>query len=919
MKKIKLLCADADRQALEPVLEQLRARGLKLSEDTEKLRGHDIVLTALSKNLYADGAAVEKLLTLLDAGAEKLLLLQLDDAPMPELLKSALFARSSIFTRGRDAAYIAERIHASLPQKKRRLPRIFIAASAVLLAVLGVFLYRSVRSRQAASLPTEAQIAAAAELGLTAEDLAQIRCVVIVGEHFVSYTDRLAVSGTEDKSWPDMIHELAGEETHAQSRDWYWHEDGSQASMTAYDLRFLSLMPNLEEIHICLADITHTPDLSALKKLNTVWLYDCRVDDLEWLADSPVEKVQIECEGVDFSPLGRSRTLSSAILILHSAKSADLSAFSPPQLQDVDINCAFSADGYEGLDLSGLARCKRLKKIHLNGVALRDLSVLEGKTSVTDLNLEDMGELRDVSALGTLSRLQHLLICDCDAITDLSPISRCTALQSFFLSAHGDNILRDASFLAALPALDDLNLENVDLPNLDFLAELASRHKEIKFCFYGKVRDYSALASCGAFRYLHLDPVCTARPEDVLPYLQGVRIGSLDLCNFNRLDLAALPEPSEQLRLDRCDLVDLSSLPEGWSTPNLQLDRCAALRSLEGLQKLERLGRGGVLEVLNCPLLSDWSALEGMELDRLEIKGGYTLPSFDAFYARELCLESVDGVTDLGFLDGADAARPRSFTLVGLDGLQNLRPLSRFHGSVLTVSPQLREQAEDLAADGNFDEVRIQYPEGSWLMDNQEIELLSIDELQTLPAALLRRVKRLRLVGDTLVTDEVDILADWQDGGDAPSIVLRDRSTGEERLLERGAGGVTDLKLFRELSGLKELELYEQPIERLDGVQSLPALERFAASCCPALADASALFSVQSLTQVRLNDSAVTSLQGVQNLYELRQLDISHTKITDLTPLLELEELEELVVSADMEAAIASLEGRAYAFSLKIV
>ena len=132
----------------------------------------------------------------------------------------------------------------------------------------------------------------------------------------------------------------------------------------------------------------------------------------------------------------------------------------------------------------------------------------------------------------------------------------------------------------------------------------------------------------------------------------------------------------------------------------------------------------------------------------------------------------------------------------------------------------------------------------------------------------------------------------------AHGLVLYDRDTGGTEAL--GQGRVNDLSIFSDLTGLKELSLCGQPVRDLEGVQMLSSLESFRAEYCGALRDASALFTLQSLTELSLKASPIESIQGVQNLYELRTLDISHTKVSDLKCL----------------AGSSSLDGTDYSFTL---
>ena len=109
----------------------------------------------------------------------------------------------------------------------------------------------------------------------------------------------------------------------------------------------------------------------------------------------------------------------------------------------------------------------------------------------------------------------------------------------------------------------------------------------------------------------------------------------------------------------------------------------------------------------------------------------------------------------------------------------------------------------------------------------------------------------------------------------------------------------------------------DQPLRSLDGIQSMEALETLTVQNAPELWDISAVFTLQQLRELSVQDCPAESLSGIENLSELVFLDVSGTGIKDLTPLLELDRLEEVWVSPDMSEAVASLEGKEYGFRLE--
>ncbi len=897
-KKIKILFDPADRERLEPILAALRDGGVGVSELGGEPAKDEIVLAALSEHFYANAEAEEKLLSLIGSGAENVLPLQLDELPIPETLKSALYSRNIIPAAGREPAQIAERITAAMPQKKSGLPRLLVIAAAVLIVLGGLLIWNGRKGEETVPVAAEPEMTINIPAGLTMEDLEKIAVVSIVGDRTEFYTSEQIGKMGRQPEWD----ELANRNFDENGAHYYSREDGHEYQMTRYeDLRFLGLMPKLHTINLALVDAGELPDLSGCTQLQNVGLRDCVIPDLEWLAGTNVNYVDIlNSTGSirDFSPLTRCEKLSRAHIDLVRTREADLSGFGPAKLSWLWINNGEDLRGE--LDLSGLKNCTRLRECELEWrLPIRDLSFLSGAGNLYRLRLENLNELEDISVLRGMDQLLDLNISDCNRIRDYSPIAGCVGLEDVNISVDQGRggSLRDASFLAELPALKKIGLHGIQLPGLDFLYSVAERQNIISFEITGAVDDFGGLSAVKRYQRLSLD-MDNGRIDNIMPLLEGKSVEVLILRRIGEVDLSTLPHVTSRVELDRCGITDLSTLPEDWSAMNLNLNKCSLLRSLEGIQTMKKFTVGPSLTVYNCPRLSDWSALEGMSLRDLNITGGYSLPDFSTFRVGTLRLESVADVTDLEFLNGMDESNRYSFELVGLDELKSLAPLRRFHGDRLAVSPQLAEQAQDLVNAGNFREFSIEFPEGGWEMDDMEFSLLSLDELETLPKAMLRRVSKLTLVGDTVVdTTNADIWEEWDHNG--RTLMLHRWSDDSTTPIRYGAGKLNDFGLFADLTGLRDLQLYEQPLRSLDGVQNFPELENLQIRDCEELEDVSAAFACQNLRWISFDNCEISSIQGVQNLNALRGLNINNTRVSDLSPL----------TGCDFSAAVAERGG----------
>ena len=121
----------------------------------------------------------------------------------------------------------------------------------------------------------------------------------------------------------------------------------------------------------------------------------------------------------------------------------------------------------------------------------------------------------------------------------------------------------------------------------------------------------------------------------------GVVAGFMDLAdlvlNDNSKINGFIVNPGKEEVLFREDM--LTTIIEIWN--------CDRLSSLEGLQNMSEVWRNGLgqLHIGWCPRMADWSALDGIKLDRLKIDNCYTTPSFENLRFNSLELIGIPGVT----------------------------------------------------------------------------------------------------------------------------------------------------------------------------------------------------------------------------------------------------------------------------------
>lgn len=882
MKKralIKVLAAPEDLEKLGDVFAYLRGKGVAVSQAKNSLGKKDIVLAVLSERFYGDEDLKARLFDQLAMGAENILPLNLEETPVPEEIMNLLFARNIIMASGRDREQLAERILSAIPEKKNPMTAVLIGAVAVICVLAGLFLWQTL-NREEAEPAMALEDPVPNPLGITAEELAEIQAVVIIGDHFGCYTydDYSSYYGR----WPE-IYDFAYESWQEDGNHWYSNEDGHEYTMTRYDdLRFLELMPNLSSLRMVLVDVDgdKLPDLSGSEKLRYVTIANCSMDDISWIGGSSVAYLDILGTDIrDYSPLSGCKKLNSATLDGQGRTDSDLAGFAPPFIFELKL---YNMEAVR--DLSDLSVCTGLSTLRIDGLDLQNLEDLRGLSGLRTLALENMPHLRDISAMAELAELRDLRIGRCDGVRDYSAIGQCRQLEVISIE-RWDWMYADSSFLNGLTRLRDIGLFGLNLNNMEFLKDV--RHTAglcLSFC--GDIQDYSGLSYVERYQWLHVNPRSNGGGygdfSAVAPHLENAVISDMELYNCTNVDLSDLPKVTNGLRINRGDLEDLTGISSN-SFLNLELRDMQMLRSLEGIQGLGKLDAGVMeLSILGCIRLDDYSALDGASLRSLQLTGMYQLPDFGRFSLQELRMESIEDMEDLNFLDTLDRTVRYSFSFAGMDALKDISMLSRFKGIDLAVPPQVADQAQDLVSDGNFVSCRVVFPESGWNPNDGEVTLLSIEELDTLPKAVLRRVARVMIAGNEIVDPNIyEIQEEWRNNRSVP--ILYNRETGERRQIY--IGSIQDFSRLSELTGMWELTLGAQPISSLEGIQNLRNLVNFQATFCDTLRDVSAVYTLQNLENLAFRWCPVDSIQGIQNLPKLRSIQFVGSYVTDISPL----------------------------------
>lgn len=882
-KKLEILAMDDDRVMLEPIVKALTEKGIRITEEN----GHDknTVLVALSEKFYNDKYAVNRLLTLIGSGEERVLPLQLDTIPVPNEIKSALYSRNIIPAAGRDASLVAERIDEAIPVQKLNLPKLFIIAGILVVIICAVIIL--VSSNSETSEPE--QVTVDAEPGKEKEvvlpkaiadaDLSSIEDIAIIGDQIYVFTkeDYLKYG-----RWP-RIDYVAYDYTDDEGNvKWVSKENGKEYKMTHYnDLSYLGKLTELKNLALVNVDTKNLPDMSGLG-IDFLQIYDCNIDNLDWLSNTEIGTLEIRpLKNIDLSPL---KGLVGLYLDLRNVDSIDFSNFDTLQF---DAVCIKNGDKLDSIDLSAFNKSSVLRELNIqDDVPVTDLDFIQNLGQLKYLRLERCNKLKDISAVGTLKTLTELTIWDCPLMSDYSVLTDCTSLNYIFLENNSGNtrVLYNGNkfVLDGLTKLKEIHLGGFNLDNLDFLGNLSYKRTPLFLEIYGRINDYSGLQNIERFDNLSIE-----RPEDgdysrYLPYIKNAQINTLSLSGCDNLDFGLLPENVN--KLDLSGVRSLNSI-KTLKVEELSIHDSDSLKSLSGIENVSSFfdGSNANLILENCPSLYDYSALSGAQLGLITIARQYILPDFASFKTNEIRLEYIPNLTDVSCFDSISDDAYLNIWLVGLDSLTDLSALGRLRGRYLAVPPQVMGQAEALVEAGNFKSYSVEYPESGWEPYEIYVELTSLEDLEKMPAFLLHQVESLCMVGDKVIVNGWPG-EEWEEGAEKPIIVFNDWETGDKTPIEYGEG-ISDLSVLKDLTGLKWLTLFDQPIENLEGIQDFKELESFEIRDCDKLTDFTAAYSCTNLRNISVSRCPIESLDGIQNLRNLVFLRLEHTEITDISPL----------------------------------
>lgn len=226
---------------------------------------------------------------------------------------------------------------------------------------------------------------------------------------------------------------------------------------------------------------------------------------------------------------------------------------------------------------------------------------------------------------------------------------------------------------------EDVDIMGGHYSDLGFVRNLKSVNGIFRVTGELESLDGFGIETIGEGLYLDLSGVTSLAPLNVLksvPYISlsnGPLVTSfegLENISPTAIDISGLTA-----------VTDLSGLPVSSTMEHLRLSGMSSLKSIEALSTLEAVGN---LYLVDCPLVSDLSPLEGLNsVDNLTLslmEGLEALPQFRFSSIEKLVLSMMSALTDISGLTSLEEAGSvqidNIINLESLAGLENLRKIT---------------------------------------------------------------------------------------------------------------------------------------------------------------------------------------------------------------------------------------------------
>lgn len=546
-------------------------------------------------------------------------------------------------------------------------------------------------------------------------------------------------------------------------------------------------------------------------------------------------------------------------------------------------------------------------------------------SDVTELDLGHQGSI-DINDLRHCPNLQSLNL-SCSIVHDLSPLRECTKIKELYLcdgNCYSDEVfpgereqyisVENMRILSQLPNLEVLKLDCIKNESIDVLSDFRSLkslslfdavrndnktsqysslnkiHNEYvagvysiidcspdtieAFDFNIRIEDESiidALSICPNLKYLN----CTIVEGEGIDYLAGFsklnRLETLIMYHSESFDFAALKEMSNLTYLD-------ISVDEGCEIKNAEaITKCTQLRTLhmENVYNVEF-----VYELKNLTTLSVDTDGEVFDVSRLNCQDSLT--SLGIYYSYVPDVDSIEECKNL-----------QRLTLV-----TGLSELSRGSGTEFFGFLNQLNQLEYLTLWDTYDYANDSSAELDLTVLSDAIKLkeLSIQMGSVYNADGIKRATGLQDVLITTVKDNSDfsffsemtqmrcLNLECPNGLSDVSFIAGMSNLEELRL----TGNFSDINALRLHKNVRLITLKSSFLESISPLRHCSALRQLYIRECNSLVDTSPLASVETLTELWVENTPIESVGFIGELPGLEKLSLYNTEVTDISPLYDI-------------------------------
>ena len=604
-------------------------------------------------------------------------------------------------------------------------------------------------------------------------------------------------------------------------------------------------------------------------------------------------------------------------------------------------------------DVSAAGSCAKLTEFGMENMhQVRDLDFLSNCRSLGSVLLENV-EIDDLDFVESLGRAYGAGLSIGGRVGDWSGLSRCSSFGELRIRPE------NGSVAAILPYLQDCVVSNLEISNardLD-LAALPKITGTLNLSDCPNVEDLSALSDDHSFLHLFLSRMSRLRSLDGLE--KNTFFGRADSGSRCELWIDNCPRLEDWSALDGKMLAEIR-LANVYSLPDFGALQYSA-RALLRLENIPGVTDLGFLDAVAAPEKSYFS-FELVDLDELSdisalrrFRGEYlaVMPALEA-QAQALVESKNFGRCDIAYPSGGWNGGYDSFTLLSLDELDTLSDaaLSRVTSLSLAGDQLVDRSRYDVWNEWDGAKQRV------YLVDRDSGERTEVTVGGYTDLSALSKLTGLRQL--ELCALPIESLEGIQAFAELEQLRVRDCPRLSDasaaftlqnlRFIELGRCPIGSIMGVQNCTELCGLSIYETDVKDLSPLRELDygaAIASGGFSLSVGVTDCedySPIEAVPALSDLDLNGVKYEKWPDLSRVGELRSLSAhgdelsqeafeellrAHPEleelqipwsreIRDLTPLLGMEKLRRVVVSRDMEEAVATLDGTDCSFELEI-